>query len=487
MRRLPALGLAVVVVSVVGSCSAPPPPRVCSPGSSQTCSALGCVGVQRCNATGTAFESCSCMGTGAGGPGPGVGGSGPGVGGGGATAGGGATSGGGAGGGTAGGGAVSCGPGTCSGCCSGSQCVLPPNNANNTTCGINGAACANCAAANSLCNPIGFTCNSGAGGGGAGGGAGGGGSFCDGCVLQNGMCQPRGTNRQNNSICGSFGQACMACPGGTVCDFGACVSPGRQVGDACVTNSECQATLGSTALCLQSNLSGSVPFTGGFCTIENCVSSTMTDLCPMGSACLNIPRIFGFERSTCFRTGCTTSSCRTGYTCSSLGAGSGLTACLPTALTNPNLPLDTTSVIGLPCTFRSECRAPSFGAPFAGGFCVSELRRFPDGGLVMPVQQTGFTGGYCSRECRIDDDCSSTGAEDFTEGVCLGSDTLACYRGCTTPGLGQGACRTGYVCERLLLLDGGVFGTGFCDIRCDSVGAPACRSGTTCNASGYCR
>jgi hypothetical protein len=385
------------------------------------------------------------------------------------------------------------------GCCDAmGNCVQPPNNGNNTTCGFGGLACADCSANNQLC--VGFGCTSpgggSAGGGGAGGGgAGGGGAMiCDGCLLPNGSCAFRGTSQQNNNICGSNAQMCVSCVGAaSVCSNGACVAPPATVGSPCASDASCQTTLGPTAVCKQQNLNGSITYSSGYCSIPRCAPSGF-DLCPMGSACLNFPRIFSEEQTFCYATGCGTSNpCRPGYLCFNLGGS--MTGCLPSDLNNPSLTLDTTSVVGQACTFNSECRAPTPGAPVAGGVCLPELQRQVDGGIVQvdggPVF-TGNPGGQCTRDCRIDEDCTSNGQENLAEGLCLGvSQTLAlCYRGCAGPNTGQSNCRPGYVCEQLRLSDGGTLSTGYCDGRCDLPGS-SCGTYTdggtrACLPNGYC-
>ncbi len=584
------LHLLVVVLVVAASCS--PPPRVCSPGITQSCSGIGgCLGSQTCSASGDGFGTCSCTGSGGGISGVGGGNVGGGntaggnvaggnvaggnvaggnvaggsvaggnvaggnlaggnvaggnvgggdaggnvgggniaggnvaggnVGGGnvaggnvaggnvaGGNVGGGNVGGGNVGGGNVGGGSASC-ILSCNGCCLANQCVGAPNNANNTACGPIGGTCTDCSATGTLCSSSTFSCTSptgggsaggssggGSGGGVTGGGAGGGSAICDGCRLANGTCMPRGSSAQNNNICGSGGQACQACAGLTpVCDNGVCIAPPRRVGDTCQQDTECQASLGPGGRCKQSNLSGSITYTAGHCTLINCASSAGLDLCPTQSACLDLPRIFGEEVPMCFRTGCSVAApCRSGYTCFSLGAS--LTGCLPNDLGSPTLQVDTTSVTHATCTTNADCRAPQPGAPFAGGACLAEFVTQTDGGLVLdggaPIP-AGFPGGSCTRNCRIDDDCTSTGFEDLAEGVCLSiSNRLAlCSRGCNGPGLGQSTCRAGYVCDRLFTNDGGVLATGYCNPRCDvppnSCGTFADGGARACLSTGYCQ
>lgn len=391
-----------------------------------------------------------------------------------------------------------CSAANCDGCCKGTTCVAKPNNSNNTTCGTSGNMCTDCSASGTACDSTTFTCGTGGTGGGAGGGTAGGtaggGVTCDGCRLANGTCQPRGTTRQNNNICGANGETCKACAAPTpACDNGSCIAPPKKVGDSCAADADCQATLGPTAICKQQNLKGSITYAGGMCTVPGCGASG-TDDCPMGSLCLNLPRIYGEEVSACFVSGCgAMAPCRSGYGCFNLGSTTG---CLPTDINNMDLELDTAASIGNPCTFNSDCRAPAPGAPAAGGACQPEVIRRSDGGITLGrdggPQYTGNPGGQCTRICRIDEDCSADGTENFNDGICLGvSQTQAiCFKGCAAPNAGQSNCRAGYICEQLRQNDGGLLPTGYCDARCDALGS-TCGTYTdggvrACLANGYC-
>lgn len=397
-------------------------------------------------------------------------------------------------------GGTPCSAASCDGCCGkDGKCVAKPNNVNNTTCGTSGNTCADCAATNSTCDSATFACTTGNTGGGsaggAGGGTGGGSTVCDGCKIGNGTCQPRGSTRQNNNICGSNGETCKACAAPTsVCDNGVCITPPKKVGDSCTTSSDCQGTLGPTAVCKQASLAGNVTYSGGTCTIENCAQGG-TDSCPMGSICLNFPRIYGEELSACWVSGCSAMApCRAGYGCFNIG--SGMTACLPSDFNNPMLEFDTTAIVGEACTLNSDCRAPAAGAPGAGGGCLPEVQRRIDGGIVLQRDggptYTGNPGGQCTRDCRIDEDCSSDGNENLLEGICLGvTQTQAlCFKGCGAPLGGQSSCRPDYVCEQLTQSDGGPLPTGVCEARCDRPGQ-ACGNymdggARLCLPNGYC-
>lgn len=394
-----------------------------------------------------------------------------------------------------------CSAASCDGCCGkDGKCVAKPNNTNNTTCGTSGNTCADCSATGTACDSITFACGtSGTGGGsagGAGGGTAGGAAGCDGCKIANGTCQPRGSTRQNSNICGSNGETCKACASPTsVCDNGVCVAPAKKVGDTCLADVDCQGSLGPTAKCKSSTLAGNATYPGGMCTIEGC-GAAGTDDCPMGSSCLNLPRIFGEERTACFANNCgasnTQGTCRSGYVC----LGSGTTFCLPLNMVDQNSTPDTAATIGDPCTFNSDCRAPAPGAPGAGGACLPEVQRRADGGIVLQRDggptYTGNPGGQCTRDCRIDEDCTSDATENFAEGLCLGvSQTQAlCFKGCSAPLGGQASCRPDYVCEQLTQSDGGPLPTGVCEARCDRLGQ-GCGNYTdggarVCFPNGYC-
>lgn len=382
-----------------------------------------------------------------------------------------------------------CSTANCDGCCTGNVCTKRPDNSLNTTCGTSGNACVNCAASNTTCDATTFTCaGSPTGGGGAGGGMAGGdaGVGCDGCRLMNGQCQARNTNRQNNNICGSAGEMCRSCVGTAtpVCENGACIAPPKRVGDQCMNDGECQATLGQAAACKRTSVAGNFTYPGGFCTVEGC-GSQGTDDCPMGSACLALTGIFGEENTSCFPTGCSMANpCRSGYACFNIGSMTmPLPACLPSDLSsaNPNFRLDVTSVTGNACANTAACRAPSPGAPGAGGFCITEVLQLPDGG-VRPgrdggPQPTAYVGGYCSRECRRDADCDPDGDDSDEVAICLPPGANAdpiCQKSCAEPNLGQSSCRTGYTCEGLTLRDGGLYDIGICSPRCDNPGAGTC-------------
>ncbi|MCU0700427.1 MAG: hypothetical protein MUC96_28285, partial [Myxococcaceae bacterium] len=326
-----------------------------------------------------------------------------------------------------------CSTANCDGCCQGTMCVKRPDNALNSTCGTSGNACVNCAASNTTCDATTFTCATGAAGGGTagggtGGGTAGGGTTCDGCRLANGTCQPRNTNRQNNNICGSNGDMCRSCVGTAtpVCDNGACIAPPKKVGDQCMQDSECQASLGTMAVCKRgTSVAGNFSYPGGHCTVENC-GSQGTDDCPMDSTCLALTGIFGEENTSCFANCTMPANCRTGWSCINIGSmAMPRGVCLPSEFASMDFQLDVGGVVGNPCANSAACRAPTPNAPGAGGFCVPEARQFPDGGIAPGrdggPQFTSFVGGYCSRECRRDADCDPNGDDNDRVAICIGT------------------------------------------------------------------
>lgn len=357
-----------------------------------------------------------------------------------------------------------CGPSTCAGCClPNNNCVGTPLNGNDITCGRNGAACQNCTISASTCSQTTFTCSGSVGGGSAGGASAGG------------------------SAGGTAGGTAGGAGGGAA---------NLLVGDPCSTNTQCQATLGANGRCKAQNLNGSLPYSAGYCTIVGCGSMGVDD-CPLNAICLSLPYRFGEEANQCFRTCTGTPGCRTSYSCFNVGSPT-LGACLPTALSNPQLQFDTVATLHLPCTSSAQCRSPGgqTGAPFAGGLCLPEVSTNSDGGLVVNADgglaYTGNPGGQCLRFCDADEDCSSTGLEDLSEGVCLRATATInlCFAGCLSPMLGQSNCRTGYVCDTLFSSDGGMLPTGYCEPRCDNIGGNcgtfADGGARICQGDGYC-
>lgn len=146
-------------------------------------------------------------------------------------------------------------------------------------------------------------------GGGLGGGGGGGGD-CSGCRLASGACIPLANTSVLN--CGVMGAVCRACASGELCVNGGC-SPAttlKRVGDACTSDSECQAGLGAAGLCRRTTSSGNASYPGGYCT-QRCLNLA----CPSGSSCVGVLGAFGEAESVCL------DSCGDGDLCRSGGYG----------------------------------------------------------------------------------------------------------------------------------------------------------------------
>lgn len=254
------------------------------------------------------------------------------------------------GGGTGGGGAQGGGTGggsSCDGCRVSSGTCVPLSATSAVNCGAGGARCVACGAGQ-LCSAAlctgGFGGGTGGGfsGGGAGGGTGGGffgggagggtgGGFgggtgggappCDGCRLASGTCVPFNATSVIN--CGIGGSACVACTSGELCVAGSCRSPMRKrVGDPCAGDGECQASLGSAAICKQRTSTGNASYVGGYCTLR-CASTAAQ--CPVGSICVSAVSGYGEDDAICWDNCSQTDSCRTpGYACYGIG---NLNAC----------------------------------------------------------------------------------------------------------------------------------------------------------------
>jgi len=127
-------------------------------------------------------------------------------------------------------------------------------------------------------------------------------------------------NQLNNFACGTAGQMCMQCQGGTSCRGGACVpnttsdggiAPVLPTGSACTAASTCEGN------CIEESQFGQpTGFPGGYCTG---MCSGAGQSCGNGTGiCISEP-VFGQPvsscRSTCTGAGTGQGSCRMGYVC----------------------------------------------------------------------------------------------------------------------------------------------------------------------------
>jgi len=360
---------------------------------------------------------------------------------------------------------VPCGPGRCAGCCtSAGECVAAETDAQ---CGKGGGLCANCSASNATCDVATHSCTGGSTDGGAGCNA----QNCPGCCF-NGSCLPY--SGQAKSSCGTGGDVCSPCGVGLKCDLGRCVPEMASItGEPCTTETMC-AALDGGATCRKQTASGRYSYPMGYCT-QPCQTAAQ---CAHDAVCVlaDPDETTAYCMPRCSEPWAE-SSCRDGYLCVPLLAGTG-GVCWLNEPYNPDAgpPFDN---VGSTCTSNAMCDPATPGG--AGkGLCLRET--LIDGGA------SGFTGGYCSGSCLIDPrTCSTDGGA-----VCIGlSPTSAiCQRTCSRPWEGEGDCRRGYVCYGYLMRtpDGGTRPStdGVCEPSCNIPGVfSTCASGYYCDA-GYC-
>lgn len=357
----------------------------------------------------------------------------------------------------------------------------------------------------------------GAGGGmGSAGGAAGGGTAC-GCRNGAGQCQVG----DSPFACGSTGAMCTRCGMGEQCVNGGCVvaacGPGTCTGccgrGTCITPSM-QSTIacglqgtmcnncprGQDCLngtCQQAQPCGPMTCATGCCiaAANRCLppgqQSRFTcgtgggqcSMCPGGSQCNNgtcVGSTVDAGSSGCDAVSCASGCCAFGQCIgpgmqSNFGCGIGGQMCMGCqgatscrgGVCVPNTTSDGGIVQLLPtgsaCTAASACE----------GNCIEEA----------PVgQPSGFPGGYCTGMC------SGTGPCGNGTGICVseqGQFISLCRSSCTGAGMGQGSCRTGYVCT--LSPNPGAL-VGFCRPSCQNMGFGAqCPQGQQCQTTGYCQ
>ncbi|MBL8910772.1 MAG: hypothetical protein JNM17_08740 [Archangium sp.] len=297
------------------------------------------------------------------------------------------------------------------------------------------------------------------GGGTTGGGTGGGGMVC-GCIDPTGQCRVGdsplacGANRGMCQTCG-FGEQCvngacqmgacgpMSCSG--CCTNNFCVTVGQQTRFACGNNG---------AMCTQCGM-------GQACVNGSCQTPTCDAMsCPTG-CCQNGQCQTGNSRFACGSGGQTCVRCGMGVQCNNNMCGGGvIDGGIPTMDAGALVPA------GTACTDTQQCQPP-FQA-----FCIAES---------IAGQPTGYTGGYCTEQCGMNDPCTG-GAVCITESF-FGASQSTCRAPCMNPGT-QSSCRTGYVCQPSTLSSV----PGFCRARCNNMGAlSGCPQGQMCNAmTGVC-
>ncbi len=361
-----------------------------------------------------------------------------------------------------------CDPNSCpNGCCTfgpggNSVCV---DGRENTTCGIGGASCQNCANQGEICDPNAHTCVVPTCGP----------SNCSGCCLGN-VCQP-GTSP---SACGQGGGQCFDCGPNAACVMGIC-----ETNIMCGPNNCGGCCAGNSCLPGSDNMNcgefGQQCFpcppgfqcTGGICQTMFDAGACGPNNCPgccQGNACLpgNNPFACGAGGQQCF-------PCPPGDSCQ-LSPGGAI--CVPSTCGPGNCmgccdamgncqPGDN----GNACGFGGQmCFACPPGATCSGGFCQINI----DGGGCGPGNcngccdatgtcQPGSANGACGvggQACTI-----CPGNSTCTMGICQGTTCNA--MNC------PGCCDVNNICEG-----------GFIDTACGSGGAmcvDCTQTGTTCD------
>ena len=346
----------------------------------------------------------------------------------------------------------------CNGCCDAfGNCISMPDNRSSSSCGLKGAACVDCAASGGLCELSTLTCVSDADAGPR---------LC-GCTLPNGACAV-GTTTAN---CGADAGVCLTCDAGMACSAGACVvAPSeKRVGSPCVTDPECQETLGLAAVCKLETTTGSGAYVGGYCTLP-CASPNPR--CPGGSTCVGLDPQYGEYEALCWDN-CLPNggdACRpVGYRCYAI-ADAGTHGCWISPMPVPDAG-PAADKVGRSCDAGVDCQNP----PDRGGVCLGV------------ESDRHWVGGYCSTaSCASDSECSADGGA-----VCasFAGHAPRCLRRCALTadgGSGDGGadgCRLGYLCQPAALPDGGAAASGVCS---PGLPPPPERTGAACSGLSDC-
>ncbi|MGV3624327.1 MAG: hypothetical protein ACO1OB_26140, partial [Archangium sp.] len=335
------------------------------------------------------------------------------------------------------------GTGTCSGCTSviGCQPGTEP-----FACGANGSQCMACAfgeqcvngaCINAACGPM----------------------TCAGCCAQGFCLSPQ---NQSGISCGSNGATCTSCMQGQSCVMGQCITTppcsAATCPTGCCVNNQClpqqaqnRFTCGTAGQMCQQCAQG-----------ESCVSGVCTSQpscgpmsCPNG-CCDNGQCRSGNSQLACGRQGSMCQRCPMGTQCTNGMCGGTTTP--DAGSMNP--------AVGSPCGDTQDCQPPQTA------ICIPE---------AFGAQQTGYTGGYCTRSCGNGAACPG-GSVCVTE-TFFGTSQSNCRASCSAPGT-QSSCRAGYVCQP----GSSSVSPGFCRPRCNNGGAVSgCQQGQTCNmATGVC-
>ncbi|MBX5484258.1 MAG: hypothetical protein IRZ16_20735 [Myxococcaceae bacterium] len=406
---------------------------------------------------------------------------------------------------------IHCGPGTCSGCCTGEDKCIALDKQSFGVCGADGERCGACLPGQ-MCAHGACVADPDAGTGG---------DLCtprtcpNGCCLGDACLMPVD---QGDGFCGTGGAQCSACPSGSVCRDGACAPPmdagscgqrgapccanggcflgltcqkgicdfsggqdggttdagtdagtpkdggsgGTQpIGAACVANSQCQ-----------SGLCRVLGFSGGYCT-QSCQSSAD---CPAGSVCGADPSDATGATKMCFSSCAqagTSGGCRTDYVCERRGMTGSVPGCRP-ACVSP-----TTCGAASTCDSRGFCCGADGFACCEGSSCDNGLVCDGSGYCKPSAPDAGPGTGGIGAACSGNQDCTSNVCVQEIPGGSPGCTTGPCWPGgyciqdCTST-----ACPAGSSCSPANYLSS----NAICVQNCPQAGGQStCRSGYVCD------
>ncbi|APR83992.1 Hypothetical protein A7982_09341 [Minicystis rosea] len=191
------------------------------------------------------------------------------------------------------------------------------------------------------------------------------------------------------------------------------------VGTACLQNSECAANH-NDPICLSEYLG----FPDGYCS-EFCDQTA--DDCATGSICYTDLKLS--VHGVCLATCTQDSDCRTGYACAEKGLAQKVCVLPPEPSCTNYDDDDSNDLIDCQdpaCQARPDC-VPGDKAP--GQPCTANTDCFADNNDPICMDSSlGFTDGYCSQFCEMNDDCGIAGVCTY-EGP---HGSQVCLKACTT-------------------------------------------------------
>ncbi|MDP1826888.1 MAG: hypothetical protein Q8L48_26685 [Archangium sp.] len=330
---------------------------------------------------------------------------------------------------------------------------------------------------------------------------------CDGCCDSKGTCIKK-PNNNNNTTCGSAGNACTDCaaasstcnPTTSTCGTGTGAGGGGgggATGGGGGTCDGCQLPMSGACVplsrtsvinCGKDNVRCVACASGELCTDGACVVPPVNK--SVGSACLNDGECQAALGATaiCRQTtaagngtyqggyctfACSNATCPSGSTCVRVPTQFGedpicwdncstadrcrtggyacynLSGGSQACWISPIPPQDAgtpADKVGNACAADGECQNP----PEIGGACLTREFNY------------NWSGGYCTKlDCLESSECGTDGGQLCLELTAAGDS--ACVVKCANPGDGgQSTCRNGYICDSLFFSDGGLSPNGFC-------------------------